>query len=240
MKWYIPNDTYIVHPILFHMQCQPDVGSAWSSSILPWRDIWLPLLLPLAYVVNSWEEHKHTTWIYQSIELTKSRGQTHILHLSINIQSTRLLSSLILQHQHTRRYGLLINRVVVIYKHNVWFTYSRSYLHTCSISWGYPTSRLYIHSCKALSYIYRSIEFTTSPPCTSLVYHNIYWSSEVEHIICIKDTARLLTSLFDVMPYVHTQSSQTLSSPLSGDIFLPWNSVKRTASRLVINTAGWS
>lgn len=79
---------------------------------------------------------------YQSIELTKSRGQTHILHLSINIQSTRLLSSLILQHQHTRRYGLLINRVVVIYKHNVWFTYSRSYLHTCSISWGYPTSRL--------------------------------------------------------------------------------------------------
>ena len=196
-------------------------------SILPWRDIWLPLLLPLAYVVSS--KPRILSW-----------PNSHLS--SINIQSTRLLSSLILQHQHTRRYGLLINRVVVIYKHNVWFTYSRSYLHTCSISWGYPTSRLCIHSCKVLSYIYRSIAFTTSPPCTSLVYHNIYWSSEVEHIICIKDTARarLLTSLFDVMPYVHTQSSQTLSSPLSGDTFLPWNSVKRTTSRLVINTAGWS
>ena len=133
--------------------------------------------------------------------------------------------------------------MVVIYKHIVRFTYSQSYCKLCSIAEDTPDGLVScIHSCKVLSSIYKSIEFLTSFSYTSInILSSIPYyirSSEVEHIICIKDTARLLTSLFDFMPCVHTQLSQT-------HIHLPFrvihsnlDSIIRTNSCLVINTAG--
>ena len=227
------NDTYrtilIVHPTLFHMQCQLDVGSTWSYFILLWWDIWRPLL-PHACVISSKLRGIQTYNLDTSpnLELPKITRPNSFFLSSINIQSTWLLSYLILQHLHTQRYGLLlIDEVVVIYKHIVWFTYSRSYLHTLQYQLRIPDGLVScIHPCKVLSSIHRTIKCLTSSlarqSTSSLVYHTIYRFSEVEHIICTKDTARLLISYFVWfhMPCAHTQPSQTRSSPLSGDTFL--------------------
>ena len=175
------------------------------------------------------ERYKHRLGYFTKSWVAKITRPNSIFHLSINIKPTLLLSFLILQHLHTQRYGLLIDEVVVIYKHLVWFTYSRSSLHTLQLSAMILDGLVScIHPCKVLSSIHRTIKCLTSSlarqSTSSLVYHTIYRSSEVEHILCTKDTARLLT-YFDFvwfhMPCAHTQSSQTRPSPLSGDTFLP-------------------
>ena len=144
------NDTYrtilIVHPTLFHTQCQLDVGSPWSYFILLWWDIWRPLL-PHACVISSKLTGIQTYNLDTLPNRELPKGQTP--SLSIHQYSVyTVVTYLILQHLHTQRYGQLIDEVVVIYKHIVWFTYSRSICTLCSISLGYLTvsSHVSIHA----------------------------------------------------------------------------------------------
>lgn len=133
MKWYIPNDTYRSSHSLSHAMST----WCWISLILLqllWWDIWRPLL-PHACVISSKLRGIQTYNLDTSpnLELPKITRPNSFFLSPINIQSTWLLSYLILQHLHTQRYGLLlIDEVVVIYKHIVWFTYSQSYCNSAA------------------------------------------------------------------------------------------------------------
>ena len=127
MKWYIPNDTYRSSHSLSHAMST----WCWISLILLqllWWDIWRPLL-PHACVISSKLTGIQTYNLDTLPNRELPKGQTP--SLSIHQYSVHtVVTYLILQHLHTQRYGQLIDEVVVIYKHIVWFTYSLSYLHT--------------------------------------------------------------------------------------------------------------